>query len=298
MEGPNMKNMATTRKYFRRESIFLFGYWFSLIVSGMTKDEILARMDDLGFTRQTLAAATGYKYEYVRDRLTPTASEPSPKFIAAVERAFSEQERRREVDLTKPGASVWDLVYFNGLEVERIDRAKKAGGYSDLPSFYRDAVIEFADGILKKEAAPEPANVTLISKREQIANADPVGPFPEIPLLRAAAGLPILADAEMVEPDRKVGDGRFLLELRGDSMEPFFHDRQRVILRDKTTLKRPLLKYGDFYCFVHEGAATFKQWAKDSQGNKVLRSLNPEHRDIPVAEDTDWIGWYDLKDNE
>jgi phage repressor protein C with HTH and peptisase S24 domain len=91
--------------------------------------------------------------------------------------------------------------------------------------------------------------------------------------------------------------GRFLLELRGDSMEPRFHDRQRVVLRDKTTLKRPVLKYGEFYCFIHEGAATFKQWAKDKEGNKVLRSLNPEHPDIIAQEDTEWLGWFDPKEN-
>jgi SOS-response transcriptional repressor LexA len=115
--------------------------------------------------------------------------------------------------------------------------------------------------------------------------------FPEVPLLRAAAGFPILADAEMVQPDRKLGPGRFILELRGDSMEPRFKDRQRVILRDKATLKRPVLKYGELYCFVHEGQAAFKQWAKDSSGQKVLRSLNSEHPDIPADDQTDWIGW-------
>jgi transcriptional regulator with XRE-family HTH domain len=122
-------------------------------------------------------------------------------------------------------------------------------------------------------------------------------PFPSVPLVRAAAGVPILADAEHVEPDRDLGEGRFLLELRGDSMEPRFHNKQRVVLRDKASLKRPVLKYGELYCFVHEGAATFKQWAKDESGRKVLRSLNPEHADIPADEDTDWIGWMDEKDN-
>ena len=121
--------------------------------------------------------------------------------------------------------------------------------------------------------------------------------FPEVPLLRAAAGFPILADAEMVQPDRQLGPGRFLLELRGDSMEPRFKDRQRVILRDKATLKRPVLKYGELYCFVHDGQATFKQWAKDSNGQKVLRSLNSEHPDIPADDQTDWIGWFDKADN-
>jgi phage repressor protein C with HTH and peptisase S24 domain len=121
--------------------------------------------------------------------------------------------------------------------------------------------------------------------------------FPEVPLLRAAAGFPILADAEMVEPDHDLGFGRFYLELRGDSMDPRFHHRQRVVLRDKATLKRPILKYGELYCFIHDGAATFKQWAKDKLGRKVLRSLNSEHPDIIADDQTEWIGWFDKDDN-
>jgi SOS-response transcriptional repressor LexA len=128
--------------------------------------------------------------------------------------------------------------------------------------------------------------------------SDSIVTFPEVPLLRAAAGIPILADAEHVEPDCDLGPGRFLLELRGDSMEPRFRNKQRVVLRDKATLKRPVLKYGELYCFIHEGAATFKHWAKDKQGRKVLRSLNPEHEDILADEQTEWIGWFDPKDNE
>jgi phage repressor protein C with HTH and peptisase S24 domain len=80
-------------------------------------------------------------------------------------------------------------------------------------------------------------------------------------------------------------------------MEPRFKDRQQVVLRDKATLKRPVLKYGELYCFVHEGQATFKQWAKDSNGSKVLRSLNSEHPDIIADDQTDWIGWFDKADN-
>lgn len=135
------------------------------------------------------------------------------------------------------------------------------------------------------------------AKRPQSVETSRVISFPEVSLLRAAAGFPILADAEMVEPDRELGAGRFLLELRGDSMEPRFKDRQRVVMRDKATLKRPMLKYGECYCFIHDGQAAFKQWAKNDQGDKVLRSLNPEHADIIATEDTDWIGWFDPNDN-
>lgn len=119
-----------------------------------------------------------------------------------------------------------------------------------------------------------------------------------IPFLHLAAGAPIVADAEMIEADKDYGKGRFMIQLHGDSMEPQFKDGQRIVLRDKTKLSRPLLKYGQMYAFIHNGSGTFKVWAKDKAGNKVLRSLNPDYADIPVEEDTDWIGWFDPSDNE
>lgn len=185
------------------------------------------------------------------------------------------------------------VLEFEDAQFEKLEKAALANRQT-----VRDWSKEILNGIASMDVAdfvkqffPER------SRREEIVETASVITFPEVPLLRAAAGSPILADAEMIQPDRDLGEGRFILELRGDSMEPMFRDRQRVILRDKNLLKRPVLKYGELYCFVHDGQACFKQWAKDDEGNKVLRSLNPEHADIVATEETGWIGWFDPSDN-
>jgi predicted DNA-binding protein len=181
--------------------------------------------------------------------------------------------------------------------MEKVSEAVKRTGHKQAEILRMCLEIGLEDLSACKYDLPKLVADTARALRSAKTSAPSVITFPEVPLLRAAAGFPILADAEMVEPDRDLGMGRFLLELRGDSMEPRFKHKQRVVLRDKATLKRPVLKYGELYCFVYDGAAAFKQWAKDAEGNKVLRSLNPEHADIQAEEGLDWIGWFDKADN-
>jgi len=251
----------------------------SLYPNGMKKDEVLEKLAKLGKDRAWLAAESGYEFMSVTNKLGPSGS-VSVRMLNAFKRVLMIEEARQTHTKSSASESAWDHVWFNGIETKRIMQAMVSGGYQKAEDLYHDAVIDFVDNLLGTDKT---TNFEL--------------PFPSVPLLRAAAGIPILADAEHVEPDRDLGEGRFLLELRGDSMEPRFLHKQRLVLRDKSTLKRPLLKYEQFYCFIHNGAATFKQWAKDASGRKVLRSLNPNHPDIPADEATDWIGWMDEKDN-
>ncbi len=181
-------------------------------------------------------------------------------------------------------------------------------GFSDRATFIRAAVHKYlADhGVslpLEYKAAPPRIGKAKGGRPKKVAKPLAVVKSKAsskvfcIPFLHLAAGSPIVADAEMIEVDKDYGKGRFMIQLHGDSMEPQFKDGQRIVLRDKSKLSRPLLKYGQLYAFIHDGSATFKVWAKDKSGNKVLRSLNPDHSDIPADENTDWIGWYDEADN-
>lgn len=246
-------------------------------------DDIDRRLALLGKDRAWLAEKAQRSAGAVRSALAPNASPKHRSLMLqrALSDAIEEEEVRRMEAVILP-----ERISIEGTRDEFTAWCRAALGEGKI-------VADWAVDQVNRSAAEWAARQRPQADEHSSAS---VASF-SVPLLRAAAGVPILADAEPVEVERDLGPGRFLLELRGDSMEPRFRDKQRVILRDKATLKRPVLRYGDFYCFVHNGAATFKEWAKDAEGRKVLRSLNPEHADIPADEDTDWIGWFDPKDN-
>lgn len=257
----------------------------------MTFEEIPLKMMQLGVDRAWLALQCDYSISSIANILA-AGGNPKSKTDKALRRIWEvldrEDERRKKpnppeekcamvIRTTADEFANWNVASMNehltveNWAVQQLNRAAKMG----MPL---------------KTSPPIKQSLTT----DQFPDA---GKSIEIPLLRAAAGSPILADAEMIEVEKDYGVGRFMLELRGDSMEPLFRNKQRIIMREKSTLNRPVLKYGLLYCFVHEGCATFKQWAKDSEGNKILHSFNPEHPDIPADADTDWVGWYDPADN-
>lgn len=253
-------------------------------------DEIDSRLDQLGLDRSWLAEKSGRSPSSIRSALAPNAhpKQRSELLQRALSDAIEREEAARRGRHAEPDENLIRVSFSD----EDFAEIEAAAGIVQTPikDFITRAAIHQARADLAKSAAAAPP---VVVPREP----EPAVAYFPVPLLRAAAGFPILADAEVIEHDRELGEGRFLLELRGDSMEPRFLDRQRVVLRDKTTLRRPLLKYGQLYCFIHEGAACFKQWAKDSSGRKVLRSLNRAFSDIPADEDTEWIGWFDAEDN-
>lgn len=117
----------------------------------MSKEEITSALERLNKDRQWLAEATGYRYDYIKNSLAPSAPEPSEKFQRACQRAFEEEARRASVDMSRPGASVWDLVYFSASEMSQIEQARRAGGYKNLPELYRDAVLDFTENLTTDE---------------------------------------------------------------------------------------------------------------------------------------------------
>lgn len=249
----------------------------------MNFDEIPIRMLKLGVDRAWLAEQCDYTAGSLARILAPNG-DPKAKTDKALRRiweALDREEQRQKRPLAPE--SICQIVVRPS--VDKFTEWNKAALNEKI------TIEQWAIQALNKAA--ESGGYTIPDAPSIV----PIRCAYEMPLLRAAAGSPILADAETIEIDQDPGTGRFMLELRGDSMAPRFADRQRIILRDKNTLKRPVLKYGEFYLFVHQGQSTFKQWAKDSKGNKVLRPLNPKHEDILADDTTDWIGWYDAADN-
>jgi len=121
----------------------------------MTNREAESRLKQLGKDRKWLSEVTDYKINTFYNVFGGSERDLTPAMEREFDRAFAAEERRGKVDTTQPDATVWDLVYFSGKEVNTIARAQKIGGYEDLPSLYRDAVISFADGILAAEVVRE-----------------------------------------------------------------------------------------------------------------------------------------------
>lgn len=116
----------------------------------MTKDEIVSKLESMGLDRVWLASQIHYTYDTTRNSLAEKAPEPSERFRDACERALLEQERRRNVDLTRPDASVWDLVYFSGVEIRKIDQAQTTAGYAKKEDLYHDAVIDYCERLIEQ----------------------------------------------------------------------------------------------------------------------------------------------------
>ena len=256
----------------------------------MTKQEIVSGLERLGKDRQWLAEATKYTYDYVKNSLAPSAAEPSSKFVDEVIRAFAEEERRREVDLTKPGSSVWDLVFFNGAEVDRITRAKQAGGYPDLPSLYRDAVIQYADELLAGEK-----NGTTVPF--------PGGTEDEGPWLEnyggVAAGSPILSDSPIarIQVAKAYPADHYALRVFGNSMEPTIPDGSIIVVKHFSKgrdggypKKGTIVVYSDgngstLKEFGYRKALPEEEDSANAMGDiPVLRSLNKACPDVQTME--------------
>ena len=141
--------------------------------------------------------------------------------------------------------------------------------------------------------------------------------FPEIPLLHAAAGEAIDTHADTYQPGKNVGAGRFAVQLHGDSMWPKYPDGSIVILRERKSLKRQVLKQNEIYLFDIEGEKTLKIYGSRAatkgeilrglsytgsdgkQKIRVLRSINKDFPEIPVEADSiQWLGWLDKEDNK
>ena len=79
--------------------------------------------------------------------------------------------------------------------------------------------------------------------------------------------IPFPARQLRVDPDS------FLVEARGDSMEPMIHDKDLVLL------DRSPVENGDVAVVVYEGGAVLKKIHKE-RGRVVLQSLNPKYQSI------------------
>lgn len=212
--------------------------------------------------------------------------EPSQRVVATPEITAEAIERLMQDQI---------LIQPTPEQYERWDRASRKAA---APTF-RDWIINGLDELAKTEEAGH------------------VLAFPEIPLFHAAAGSPAPADHDVYAPIRDLGPGRIACQLHGDSMAPTYPDGSTVILRERGSLKRPLLKNGEIYLFIlPTGERTLKIYnSRKAQPSEIesgisyvstrdgktkvhiLASINPAHPEIIVDGDLDWIAWLDQADN-
>ena len=238
----------------------------------MTKAEVDKKLSNLDKDRHWLAKATGYSYDTIRNSLAPKAKELSFAMGAKIERAFLEEERRCNVDTDKTSASIWDLVFFNGKEVARINEGLIAGGYERIEDLYRDAVINFCDDI--------------IEGKQNIAEFTDPEAF-EFPFLGAvAAGEPVSAPLdEMVTSTKDYGPGHFVVEVNGQSAEPDFIDGDRWVIRAVETGTPANGKP----CIVSDASGSYlKQW---NRKESVFESINPKFSNVIPGQEAKLQGY-------
>ncbi len=154
------------------------------------------------------------------------------------------------------------------------------GGRS-VPSF--DMVMKFlnAYGVMMTELLRETGHLPDNLKTESLGNTRPV---PVISWTQAGlwreATEPSGDYEEYVQTD---SNGAFALRVRGDSMEPEFHEGDIIILNP--SLKQ---EHNDYLVVSNEdGEATFKQLKKYGK-TRVLHPLNPKYEDIELNRETEY----------
>ena len=77
-------------------------------------------------------------------------------------------------------------------------------------------------------------------------------------------------------------DADFVIPIKGDSMEPDYHDGDLVFIQTSVDLND-----GVIGVFNYNGEAYIKQLVIDTE-QAYLHSLNPDYKDMPIAPDTDF----------
>ena len=77
-------------------------------------------------------------------------------------------------------------------------------------------------------------------------------------------------------------DADFVIPIKGDSMEPDYHDGDLVFIQTSVDLND-----GVIGVFNYNGEAYIKQLVIDTE-QAYLHSLNPEYKDMPITPDTDF----------
>lgn len=149
--------------------------------------------------------------------------------------------------------------------------------YDELERPRQGKVLNYAKRQLKEQKNEEETKINEVSEAIRLYSYD----YYDHP---ASAGTgQYLNDVRVERIELPVDvDADFVIPIKGDSMEPDYHDGDLVFIQTSVDLND-----GVIGVFNYNGDAYIKQLVID-EDQAYLHSLNPEYKDMPITPDTDF----------
>ena len=149
--------------------------------------------------------------------------------------------------------------------------------YDELNPPRQNKVLTYAEKQLKEQRNEEETKINEVSEAIQLYSYD----YYDHP---ASAGTgQYLNDVRVERIELPVDiDADFVIPIKGDSMEPDYHDGDLVFIQTSVDLND-----GVIGVFNYNGDAYIKQLVIDKE-QAYLHSLNPAYKDMPITPDTDF----------
>ena len=149
--------------------------------------------------------------------------------------------------------------------------------YDQLAPPRQSKVLTYAEKQLKEQRNEEETKINEVSEVIQLYSYD----YYDHP---ASAGTgQYLNDVRVERIELPVDvDADFVIPIKGDSMEPDYHDGDLVFIRTSVELND-----GVIGVFNYNGDAYIKQLVIDKE-QAYLHSLNPAYKDMPITPETDF----------
>lgn len=149
--------------------------------------------------------------------------------------------------------------------------------YDELTPPRQNKVLNYAERQLKEQKNEEETKGNEVSEAIQLYSYD----YYDHP---ASAGTgQYLNDVQVERIELPVDiDADFVIPIKGDSMEPDYHDGDLVFIQTSVDLND-----GVIGVFNYNGDAYIKQLVIDKE-QAYLHSLNPSYKDMPITPDTDF----------
>ena len=149
--------------------------------------------------------------------------------------------------------------------------------YDQLHQPRQEKVLNYAERQLKEQRNEEETKINEVSEVVQLYSYD----YYDHP---ASAGTgQYLNDVRVERIELPVDiDADFVIPIKGDSMEPDYHDGDLVFIQTSVDLNN-----GVIGVFNYNGDAYIKQLVIDKE-QAYLHSLNPAYKDMPIIPETDF----------